>query len=216
MKFGRHVIFGLLCGFGTINAHAEPLPANPWGNAALVASDTASEQETKRKEAAEAPISSGLTANPWAANNTQRFRYSEPQKAETFSDNNNMSAPTITVTISENKPKYGGIIHAAPQENSKEGSGMFDGLFDANTKVSMPEMPKMPEMPEIPSFSTPSVSKPSANDFKVDDMLPDFDKIKRNSTRKFNEVTAPIKKSAKEAKDFFEKGSGVKLNEVFK
>jgi hypothetical protein len=212
MKFGRHVIFGLLCGFGTINAHAEPLPANPWGNAALVASDTASEQETKRKEAAKAPISGGLKANPWAAGKTRQVRYSE-SKENAAASNNSADAPTITVTISENKPKYGGIIHAAPQENSKEGSGMFDGLFDANTKVSMPEMPKMPE---IPSFSTPSVSKPSANDFKVDDMLPDFDKIKRNSTRKFNEVTAPIKKSAKEAKDFFEKGSGVKLNEVFK
>lgn len=212
MKFGRHVIFGLLCGFGTINAHAEPLPANPWGNAALVAGDTASEQETKRKEAAEAPISGGLTANPWAAGKTRQVRYSESKESAAAS-NNSADAPTITVTIDQNKPKYSGIIHAAPQENSKEGSGMFDGLFDANTKVSMPEMPKMPEMP---SFSTPSVSKPSANDFKVDDMLPDFDKIKRDSTRKFNEVTAPIKKSAKEAKDFFEKGSGVKLNEVFK
>ena len=197
MKFGRHVIFGLLCGFGTINAHAEPLPANPWGNAALVASDTAS---------------GGLTANPWAAGKTRQVRYSESKESAAAS-NNSADAPTITVTIDQNKPKYSGIIHAAPQENSKEGSGMFDGLFDANTKVSMPEMPKMPEMP---SFSTPSVSKPSANDFKVDDMLPDFDKIKRDSTRKFNEVTAPIKKSAKEAKDFFEKGSGVKLNEVFK
>ena len=213
MKFGRHVIFGLLCGFGTINAHAEPLPANPWGNAALVAGDTASEQETKRKEAAEAPISGGLTANPWAAGKTRQVRYSESKESAAAS-NNSADAPTITVTIDQNKPKYGGIIHAVPQENkSDNGSGMFDGIFDANTKVSMPEMPKMPEMP---SFSTPSVSKPSANDFKVDDMLPDFDKIKRNSTRKFNEVTAPIKKSAKEAKDFFEKGSGVKLNEVFK
>ena len=213
MKFGRHVIFGLLCGFGTINAHAEPLPANPWGNAALVAGDTASEQETKRKEAAEAPISGGLTANPWAAGKTRQVRYSESKESAAAS-NNSADAPTITITIDQNKPKYSGIIHAVPQENKSDNdSGMFDGLFDANTKVSMPEMPKMPEMP---SFSTPSVSKPSANDFKVDDMLPDFDKIKRDSTRKFNEVTAPIKKSAKEAKDFFEKGSGVKLNEVFK
>ena len=67
--------------------------------------------------------------------------------------------------------------------------------------------------PSEPVVTTPSMPK---MDFNIDKMLPDFDKIKRDTTRKFNNATAPIRKSVKEAKDFFEKGSGVKLNEVFK
>lgn len=197
------LIFLILCGY-TLSARAEGLPANPWGK-----------PNKNIEETSDAPTAA-LKANPWKDNQLSHlvhYNNANPAGSEEQSAPQNQQI-NITRSVSSGSMKHlkspiqitsrselnGGYTAPQTKNSGEDFSSMLDNLLPSGK----------------PQASTPSFSSGNnAMDFDLPE-LPDFDKIKRDSTRKFNNATAPIRKMGRDAKDFFEKGSGVKINEVFK
>ncbi len=184
-------------------SYADGLAANPWGK-----------PNEDIEETSDTPTAT-LKANPWKDQHMSHLvRYNNANPAES----DKQPAPQNQQINIVRSAASGGMKHlkspiqittrselnggyTSPQTKGREGfSSMLDDLLPSDK----------------PQISTPSFSGGNnAMNFDLPE-LPDFDKIKRDSTRKFNNATAPIRKMGRDAKDFLEKGSGVKLNEVFK
>jgi hypothetical protein len=188
----------IICGYvGPI--YADGLTANPWGKG-----NAANTPET----AAQPPAP--LKANPWkdpksshlvhfsdSADETPDAPQATPHmvvSARPRMASGTMSRTKSPIKIISRSELNGGYNTFVNPNNDKDFSAMWNGLFSGNNNT------------------TPTFSGGSNADF---DILPDFGKIKRDSVRKFNNATAPVRQMGSEAKDYFEKGSGINLDNLF-
>lgn len=186
----------IMCGY-IKPTYADGLSANPWGkdNTANIAENAA-------------PSDTPLKANPWKDPNASHLvRFSDsadsapqaPQSAPNMviSARPSVASGTMSHTKSPikiiSRSELNGGYNTFVNPNDDDFSSMWKNLMPSDN-------------------AAPSFSGGSSADF---DILPDFGKLKRDSVRKFNDVTAPVRKIGSEAKDYFEKGSGIKLDNLY-
>jgi len=186
-------------------AYAEGLPANPWGK---VPQENIQEPDM--------PDSPSLKANPWKnpqSTHVVRFSDSVDDSADTPSQTYEMNIPKqiSAGTMSHTKSPIKIISrsdlnkeYSDQSQNNSDFSSMLDNILPSEKSHDF-----------SPKFSMGNGGQADSNIIPDIDM-PDFDKIKRDSTRKFNNFTAPIRKMGQDAKEYFEKGSGINLNQVLK
>ncbi len=187
----------VMCGYiGPICA--DGLSANPWGkiNAANTPETTAQSSAPLKANPWKDPKSSHLVRFNDSADSTPDAPQATPHIV--VSARPRMASGTMSHTKSPikivSRSELNGGYNTFVNPNDDDFSSMLNGLFSGSNNTA------------------PSFSGNNSADF---DILPDFGKIKRDSVRKFNNATAPVRQMGSEAKDYFEKGSGINLDNLF-